>query len=159
MYNQLLTITEGTFRGGLINGFARQLDAAGGCKLGFWKPIALTMPTDDGAAVGTSAADEYMKDATYSSKTSAPRLSVPWGKWVWYNSKSEQVCAEGHYIGRQDAQYKHKVQVVAIHQQEPDVSVGYLKNIEMSAPYTLAKETTGGCFCLCKKPVEKVFLE
>jgi len=120
----------------------------------------LIIPTNDGGSGGTSAADEYLQDATYSTKQSAPaRLSVPWGKWVWYNSKSEQVCPEGHYIGRQDARYKHKVQVVAIHQKQPDRSKGYLKNIEMSEPYTLAKETTGGCFCLCKKPVEKVYLE
>ena len=67
-YHQLLSVTEGTFRGGLINGFARQLDAAGGCKYGFWKPIDLIILTKDGASVGTSAAEEYLKDATYSTK-------------------------------------------------------------------------------------------
>lgn len=120
----------------------------------------MVISKEDGASVGTTAADEYLNDATYSSKQNAlPRLSVPWGKWVWYNSKGEQVCAEGHYIGRQDAQYKHKVQVVTIHPKQPDAIKDYLHNVDMSEPYTLAKETTGGCLCFCKKPIEKVFLE
>ena len=36
---KIISFTEGSILNGFPNGFARQLDGKGGCKIGFWKSI------------------------------------------------------------------------------------------------------------------------
>lgn len=40
-YHRVVSIQEGQFHCGLMNGFARQFEANGDCKIGFWKPIKM----------------------------------------------------------------------------------------------------------------------
>jgi hypothetical protein len=75
--HKVLSLTEGQFHQGLMQGYNRQFDfATKSCRVGFWKPISLAGRAD--------------------------KVSVPWGKWAWYNENGSMKCPEGIYIGLQD---------------------------------------------------------
>ena len=42
--NRIISVTEGRFKFGKIDGFARQFNSEGECKIGYWNVIDLKFP-------------------------------------------------------------------------------------------------------------------
>ena len=142
-----LSITEGQFLKGCLNGYARKLDALGECQVGYWKPLDLSSSDETGAVVTTS------------------QVSVPWGKWAWYTSSGLFKCKEDYYIGQQDGSSIEIIQITPESQAKElkkrakmDVVLDYKSNLNMSEPFIIPPARKSGFLGCCGGPVEKVRL-
>ena len=72
---------EGHVKLGIMNGYARQLDNQGECKVGYWRPI-----TQD-------------------------QVSAPFGKWAWYNKNGSFKISEDIHLGAPDPALPYAIQV------------------------------------------------
>ena len=93
-YYDVKSVAEGEIIKGLKNGYAREIDAEGTCKVGFWKPVDLCSNQDHTHIHENCQEDAIMKTAPID------QISVPWGKWVWYDIEGAEIVPEGFYIGK-----------------------------------------------------------
>jgi hypothetical protein len=42
------------------------------------------------------------------------KISIPYGKWAWYNADGSLKMKENYYIGKQDPNNENKVEVIKI---------------------------------------------
>ena len=72
----------------MMQGYNRQLDfVSKTCRVGYWKTLIF----------GASH-----------------KVSIPWGKWAWYNESGQMKCQEGIHIGYQDKKQASKIEIITI---------------------------------------------
>jgi len=79
---RFVNMKEGEFENGAFKGYGRLVDNSGKCKVGFWD---------------TFVPNSYNRRKTITEGTST--ISVPFGKWAWYNEDGNYVADEGFYVG------------------------------------------------------------
>lgn len=77
----IMHMFEGHVTEGIMDGYARQLENNGECKIGFWKPIT----TDN--------------------------VPAPFGKWAWYMKNGEFKVKEDIHLGAPDPALPYAIQI------------------------------------------------
>ncbi len=81
-----ISLNEGQFENGIIKGYGRVIDNKGECKAGFWNTLNIDHKGDKG------------KKKSLTPGLSSDIVSVPSGKWCWFDKAGKFKVAESLYI-------------------------------------------------------------